>query len=131
MAQVNCIDKKCPNYGKYIRYCNHALIVVKEEKPIAKKSKERERIDRKEYGPKARKFVKDHPISQAHIEGICSTHSQCVHHKKGKNSKEDLLDEKFWLAVCFPCHRAIEENPDFAKKNGFSVSRHSKTTASK
>lgn len=122
-----CSDRECRNYGSYCRI--HLGASVKEIKPIAKKSKEREKLDRKEYAPKAKQFVKDHPVCQAGIPGICSKDSVCVHHKAGKNSKVDLLDETRWLAVCFPCHRIIEENPDYARQQGFSLSRHSKDTA--
>jgi hypothetical protein len=99
---------------------------VKEVKPIKKESDERKKINRKEYGPNAKQFIVDNPICQAGIKDVCAGKSQCVHHKIGKASKEELLDEKYWLAVCFNCHRVIEDNSAFAKQNGFSLSRHSK-----
>jgi hypothetical protein len=34
-----------------------------------------------------------------------------------------LLDQKFWLAVSRKGHKAIEANPEWAKKMGFSESR--------
>ncbi len=123
-----CQDKNCSNYLKYSRYCHHVGFTIKPETVIKKESDKRKEVNRKEYGPKSRKFVKDNPNCQAAISGLCDGKSKCVHHKKGKNSKDDLLDEKYWLAVCFSCHRCIEDNPLFAKEQGFSVSRHSKTT---
>jgi hypothetical protein len=121
-----CQNKACFNYGKYARMCGHWKMVVGKPEPIKKVSKKREQVNRKEYAPKAKAFLKEHPKCQA-ATAICTGASQCVHHKKGKHSHEDLLDEKFWLAVCFSCHRAIEDNPSWAKEMGFSVSRLSKT----
>jgi hypothetical protein len=34
-----------------------------------------------------------------------------------------LLDQRFWLAVSRKGHKAIEQNPEWAKKMGFSESR--------
>lgn len=121
-----CEVKGCKSFGKYCRL--HGSASIKPLPKIKKESEKRAEVNRKEYAPKAAKFIKDHPTCQAHIDGICSGKSQCVHHKKGKNSKDDLLNENFWLAVCFNCHRAIEESPVFAKQNGFSISRHSKAS---
>jgi hypothetical protein len=124
MKKSICTVKKCPCYGRYCR--THGIASLKPLPTIKKESEKRAEVNRKEYGPKARKFVKDHPKCQAGIEGICTGASKCVHHKKGRHSKEDLLDERYWLAVCFNCHRTLEENPVFAKQHGFSISRHSK-----
>lgn len=56
-----------------------------------------------------------------------------IHHKQGRKGYADdwarennvplLLDERFWLAVSRTGHRKIEENPTWAKREGFSVSR--------
>lgn len=46
-----------------------------------------------------------------------------VHHKKGRATKELLLDEEFWLPVSREGHVKIELNPEWAKEQGFSLSR--------
>lgn len=127
MEKNKCSVRGCVNEGRYCRL--HANLVIKKVPEIKKESDKRREINRKEYAPKAKAFVQTHPKCQAAIEGICDGPSKCVHHKKGKHSKEDLLDEKFWLAVCFSCHAAIEASPLWAKQMGFSVSRLSKTSS--
>jgi hypothetical protein len=127
MEKSICNIPSCRNYQRYCRI--HLSGSLKQPKPIAKESKERKEINRKEYAPKAAEFVKNNPKCQANIKDVCSGASQCVHHKKGKNSKEDLLDNNYWLAVCFNCHRVIEDNPAFARQEGFSISRHKKERA--
>lgn len=45
-----------------------------------------------------------------------------VHHKRGRI--DDLLtDERYFLCVCGNCHRYIEDHPQWAKENGYSLSR--------
>jgi hypothetical protein len=56
-----------------------------------------------------------------------------VHHRMGRIGFADewarqneiilLLDKRFWLPVSRRGHREIEENPNWAKKKGFSVDR--------
>lgn len=56
-----------------------------------------------------------------------------VHHKKGKIGYADewarindiplLLDVRFFLAVSRKGHEKIETNPEWAKKNGYSIDR--------
>lgn len=48
-----------------------------------------------------------------------------IHHKKGRIG-ELLTDETYWLAVSRQGHRQIEERPEWAKENGYSLSRLSK-----
>jgi hypothetical protein len=96
--------------------------VITDPSKIKKESQKRAKINREEYAPKAAEFVKKHPDCQ--IKGPeCTGASQCVHHKKGKNSTEDLLDEKFWMSVCFRCNLTVEQNDLWARQNGFKLSR--------
>jgi len=56
-----------------------------------------------------------------------------IHHMKGRvgyadqwareNNVSLLLDERFWLAVSRLGHIRIEDNPDWARKMGYSESR--------
>jgi len=45
-----------------------------------------------------------------------------VHHKKGRIGSL-LLDKKYWVAVSRSGHRFVEENPIWAKENGYSLNR--------
>lgn len=121
-----CQEKSCRNYQSYCRL--HLGASAKVIKPIAKESDKRKEVN-KEYYKNAKIFVNTHPICQAGIKDVCTKKSVCVHHKKGRNSKEDLMNEKYWLSVCLPCHQVIELNPSYSIQQGFSVSRHSKKVA--
>lgn len=52
----------------------------------------------------------------------CGKESNQVHHKAGRIGLL-LLYTPLWLAVCETCHPKIEENPMWAKNNGYSVNR--------
>ena len=52
----------------------------------------------------------------------CYQPSTDVHHMKGR-SGDRLVDEEFFLAVCRSCHMEIENQPIWAKKMGYSISR--------
>lgn len=59
-----------------------------------------------------------------------------VHHKKGRKGYADkwardngitlFLDERFWLGVSAKGHQQIEDNPEWARENGYSLSRLAK-----
>ena len=40
-----------------------------------------------------------------------------VHHARGRVASL-LMDERYWLFVCNPCHSAIHQNPEQARKDG-------------
>lgn len=118
MKHVNCSDPNCRNYDRYCRI--HKQEVIKPAKPIAKKS-EGLKEEMKKYTKLAKLFLAMHTKC-----AVCKTvRSQCIHHMAGRVG-ENLRDRKTFLAVCFDCHRKIEENPDWAKENGYSVSRLNK-----
>lgn len=52
----------------------------------------------------------------------CTGTAQGLHHKKGRGVH--LLNKKFLIRACNACHRVLEDDPQFAIDNGFSVSRH-------
>lgn len=45
-----------------------------------------------------------------------------VHHMKGRIG-DLLLDQRFWLAVSHEGHEKIENNPVWAKEQGYSMNR--------
>jgi hypothetical protein len=45
-----------------------------------------------------------------------------VHHKKGRIGSL-LLDTRYWVALSREGHKFVEENPLWAKENGFSLDR--------
>lgn len=116
IKQQLCIVRGCLNEGRYCR-----LHQVETFKPAAKINKEAD--SRKEvnaqYRKVAKKFITINPKCQ--VKG-CNNVSECVHHMRGRVG-EVLLDTRHFLAVCLEHHRQIEENPEWAKKEGYSKSR--------
>lgn len=119
-----CNNPKCKNYKKYARNCGHFGYEQPKETKINKVSETRKEWD-KEYNKNRKKFLSEHPACQAMIEG-CTKKATDIHHKRGKNSKEDYVSPSNFLAVCRHCHQVIEKNPAFAKAFGFSQSRLNK-----
>jgi hypothetical protein len=62
-------------------------------------------------------YLKEHPLCE--VEG-CTHKATEIHHKAGRTGDSLYM---YFLAVCNECHRRIEENPDWAKENGYSISR--------
>jgi hypothetical protein len=73
--------------------------------------------------------LKNHPICE-----VCHQQkSTQIHHKKGRvgyHTYEDYLNDfsllenpLFFLATCGVCHGKVEQNPDWAKENEYSLSR--------
>lgn len=82
-------------------------------KPISKKQQKRN----KKYLELRFIYLRDNPICEVKD---CTHHATEIHHKKGRVG--DALYDNF-LAVCSEHHRKIEENPLWAKLNGYSASR--------
>ena len=55
----------------------------------------------------------------------CGDPASDVHHKLGRTN-ELLLEKKYWLPVCRPCHVLITTDTEYAIKNGYSLSRNKK-----
>ena len=45
-----------------------------------------------------------------------------IHHKKGRLGNL-YLDKRFWVALSREGHKYVEENPEWAKENGYSLNR--------
>ena len=53
---------------------------------------------------------------------IFRTETTDIHHKKGRVGSL-YLDTKYWVALSREGHKLVEENPDWAKENGYSLNR--------
>ena len=53
---------------------------------------------------------------------IMKTETTDIHHKKGRIGKL-LLDTNYWIALSREGHRLVEENPEWAKEQGYSLNR--------
>ena len=111
-----CQIPTCRNYQKY---CRIHLVQTFKAAPSPKKEADSRKEVNKEYKKLAKTFITLHPKCQ--VQG-CKSVSECVHHKRGRVG-ELLLDTKYFMAVCLPCHQKIELNPSWSKKMGYSESR--------
>jgi len=50
------------------------------------------------------------------------TETTDIHHKKGRIGKL-YLETTFWIALSREGHRMVEENPEWAKEQGYSLDR--------
>lgn len=86
-------------------------------KPTSKKRAKQTR----EYQVIRIQYLIDNPICEARIK-CCGNKATEVHHMEGRIGKL-LTDIENFIAVCQPCHRYIEENPNVSKEKGFSLNR--------
>ena len=107
--------KRCATTGVVI---NKPTIKAK---PIAPRSQKR-LLEERLYSVKRNVFLQNHPMCEAHVQGICTGQATEIHHKAGKIGK-DLIDELNFLAVCRGCHNYIEEKRIWAIEKGFSIKR--------
>lgn len=115
-----CQDSSCIYYQRYCRI--HRQETVKKRAKIKPVSDKRAKVNRKEYSPEAKQYVKDNPLCKA-LTPVCLKVSQCVHHLKGKSSIELLLDKRYWLPVCVPCNNWIEANDKEARELNLKLSK--------
>ncbi len=127
-----CGNKFTPKYSTTQTTCSvrcaiglkkqkEAIKVKKPFKPIRKFSIKREAENRR-YTIERLRFLAQPENQRCPITGERATE---IHHKKGR-IESLLLDTRYWLAVSRNGHREIEENPDWAKEQGYSLSRLSK-----
>jgi hypothetical protein len=85
----------------------------KSRKAIPRQSEKRKVAD-KEYGKLRKQFLEAYPLC---LVESCKEPATEVHHKgrRGRN----LLNVSLFLPCCSSCHRRIEENPKWAKENGY------------
>ena len=101
----------------------------KPRKPLPKVSKKRA-IENAKYTVQKIQFMSK---SENKICPVTYQPTTDIHHKMGRvgfadswariNNIPMLLDERYWLAVSREGHRQIEENPEWAKEMGYSLSR--------
>ncbi len=110
----------CQSYqsGSYCNLCDRVLFEKK--KPITKIKKVSDRQREKDaiYFPLRDKFLRQN-TSCALFPLLRATE---VHHKRGRVGK-NYTDVTTFLAVSRLGHRFIEDNPEWAKENGYSESR--------
>lgn len=105
------------------RPLNKPVQATKKIKPIPKVSQKMKERLRLYY--KVRETYLDGNIGcEARLNG-CNGTATDIHHKCGKTG-DLLFDDKYFLAVCRPCHTHIELHPLEAKRKGLSLDRLTK-----
>lgn len=87
-------------------------------KPIKKVSDKR-KIENLKYKVLRIEFLSKIENQKCPITGKPTTD---IHHMKGRIGSL-LLDTRYWVALSREGHKFVEENPEWAKKNGYSLNR--------
>lgn len=95
----------------------------KKTNPIKKESEKRAK-ENKAYKKAREEYLQEHEDCECCIQEQDQVINPAteIHHKKGRIGKR-LIDKRFFLAVCRDCHEFIENNPEWAKQNGYSLQR--------
>lgn len=126
-----CADKDCNNvfkqYNSLVKYCGPKcqnknrkpnLQLKSLYKPIKQVSDKR-KIENAKYLVLRIEFLGRPENQKCPITGKPTTD---VHHMKGRIGNL-LLDTRYWVALSREGHRFVEENPEWAKENGYSLNR--------
>jgi len=103
--------------GKVIKASELPSKVDKALKPI-KKVSDKMKGELKIYAKKRKEYLVSHTVCEVKY---CNEKATTINHRKGRGIY--LNDEKYFLAVCMVCHCEIENMPDWAKSQGYSLSR--------
>ena len=133
-----CKKKFTPKYRSTEKHCSKSCYYADEKTkkkvsmysaPIKKVSEKRQKENR-EYLKLRKVFLQDPKNQICPVKGIQTTE---VHHKMGRIGYADdwarengitlFLDVRFWLAVSSPGHKLIELQPEWAKRNNYSLKR--------
>ena len=107
-----------------MKSCKHPCcdtVCRRPTKPGIKKMSDKRKAENTIYRQKRNAYLKLFPICQVKTHD-CTYKATTIHHRAGRIG-ELLTDETNFLAVCMDCHTAIELNPDWAKRKGYSISR--------
>lgn len=91
---------------------------LKSLNPIPKVSKKRQ-IENAKYSVLRIEFLGK---PENRICPITNQPTTDIHHKKGRIGSL-LLDTRYWIALSREGHKFVEENPEWAKENGYSLNR--------
>lgn len=118
--QYNSLDVFCSVNCKF-KYGKKVNLKLKSMKPIPKVSKKRQ-VENAKYSVLRIEFLGKPENQICPITGWPTTD---IHHKKGRIG-ELFLDTRYWVALSREGHQHVEDNPEWAKENGYSLDRLSK-----
>jgi hypothetical protein len=115
--QYNSLNSYC-SYDCKRKYSKPVNLKLKDCKPIKKVSDKR-KIENLKYQVLRIEFLSKPENQKCPITGKQTTD---IHHKKGRIG-DLLLDTTYWVALSREGHKFVEENPIWAKENGYSLNR--------
>lgn len=99
---------------------------VKNQKPIAHRSKKLAKVMKEEYIPLVEAFLAKPENQQCQVNSeVCTHKATVIHHAAGRTGKA-LTNEKDWIPSCGPCNIWIEGNDAKARQMGVKKSRITK-----
>jgi hypothetical protein len=116
--------EKCQKEDCRIAYAMEVVSKQKEKlskeknKPIKKVSDKR-KLENIIYKSERIKFLM---LPENKVCPITKQPTTDVHHSKGRIGTL-YLDKRYWIALSREGHKYVEENPQWARENGFSLSR--------
>ncbi len=119
--QKHCDEDECKQAERIYQSIKLSDSRSKPNKPIKKVSEKRS-VENLQYAADRIVFL-GKPENK--ICPITKKPTTDVHHKKGRIGSL-LLDQRYWVALSREGHKYVEENPEWAKMNGFSLNRLSK-----
>jgi hypothetical protein len=118
------LEKSCQNDSCRVEW---AMQVVKKQKEKQAKDK-KQSIKKVSYKRKLEDIIyKSERIKFLMLDcnKVCPITKQPttdVHHSKGRIGTL-YLDKRYWIALSREGHKYVEEHPEWARENGFSLSR--------
>ena len=89
---------------------------IKKTQTVIKKISSNQSKRNQKYLKLREKYLKQEPVCE-----VCRLQkSSEIHHRKGRDG-DNLFNE--FLAVCRDCHNKIENNPEWAKENNYTITR--------
>jgi hypothetical protein len=126
MAQFNLkICKSCGN--EFRQYTSLDKCKCRSSKPQPKQKKayvipqvsKKRKVEMLQYSVLRTEFLAN---KKNQVCPITKQPTTDIHHKKGRVGSL-LLDTRYWVALSREAHKFVEENPEWAKENGYSLNR--------
>lgn len=109
-------------YMHYRQQLKNGQVKPEKKQPAKiKQVSDKRAVLNREYAKESRPFWKG---KHCRIRSpICTGAAQGIHHRKGKVTKEDLMDKRYWMEACNACNSYVENNDAWARKMGYKISR--------
>lgn len=116
--QKHCASEQCAKSEREYQAEKQSSSAKKQAKAIPKVSDKR-KVENLKYIAQRIVFLGK---KENQVCPITKKQTTDVHHKKGRTGTL-YLDEKYWVALSREGHQFVEQNPEWAKENGYSLNR--------